>query len=154
MNKFILILLLTSASICVYGQTSNNLTLGSLYSNLSGLNAELSYSKQFTNRVGIIGRLAYNFNESYGVRGGLFYRFISIEFLNIDFGAEYNYDRHKNSNINDEIISSNLEFPLTISYMVSKSFELYGGISSNINLNDSEPNRLADNLRLGVTYKW
>lgn len=154
MNKYILILFLTSASICVHGQTSNNLSVGSLYSNLSGLNAELSYSKQITNRVGIIGRLAYNVNKSYGLRGGLFYRFINKDFLKVDFGSEYNYDRHKNVSTNDEIVSSNIEFPITISYRLSENFDLYGGISNSINLNDSEPNRLVDNLRLGVTYKW
>ena len=154
MNKFILIFFITPLAICLHGQTTKNLSLGSLYSNLSGLNSELSYSNPLTNNVGLVGRLAYNFDKSYGARAGLSYRLIKSNFLNLDFGAEYNYERHKVDKLNDAIVSSNLEFPLTLSYILSSNFELYGGISSSINLNDAETNRFVDNLRLGISYKW
>lgn len=138
----------------LHAQLSKNLSFGVLHSNLSGLNAELSYSNPLTNKVGITARYAYNLNKSYGIRGGLFYRIMTNKPLNLDFGVEYNYDRLRFNKLSEEVVSRNLEFPLTVSFSISNRYELYGGISSSINLNDSETNRLADNLRLGIRYKW
>lgn len=154
MKFLFLVLVVTSFAVSLQGQISNKFSSGMLYSNLSGLNAELSYSQKITQKIGISGRIAYNFIESYGLRGGIFYKLLNHRFFDINFGAEYNYDRHKIQNLNNEIISKNLEFPLTIKYNINNSFGLYGGISSSINLNDAETNRFLDNLRFGIAYKW
>ena len=156
MTKLYLVLLMTSISVCLIGQqASKNLSLGTLYSNLSGINAELGYSQQIISKVGITGKIAYNFVESYEVRGGLFYRLLDHESFSLDLGTEYNYSRHGSSKaLASTIKSSNLEFPLTVSYEFNNNFGLYGGLASSLNLNDTEPNRFIDNLRLGIRYKW
>ena len=138
----------------INGQSKNNILLGTLYSNLTGLNVELSYSRPLSHKIGYIGRFAYNLNRSYSLRAGLFYHLINNKYMNLDFGLEYNYDLHGHPVLIDKIVSHNLEVPLTFTYKLNNRIGIYGGVSGGINLNDAESNRVIDNLRLGVKYQW
>ncbi len=143
-----------SLSCGMKGQSTNNISIGALYSELSGLNTELSYSKLIAGRIGLTARAAYNYHESYSLRGGIFYRLLKHQNFGLDFGLEYSYDRHKFNDFADEVTSHNLNLPLTLGYKFSESFGLYGGLSGNINFNNSESNRVIDILRLGIQYNW
>ncbi len=154
MKNLVFILFLMFVCHCLHGQNSNNISTGGLYSNLSGLNGELSYDKLLTTKIGFKGRFAHNFKKSYGIRSGLFYRLIDYKSFDLDFGVEFNFERHKSGDFNNKISSTNVEFPLTVSYSINDKFGLFGETSSSVNLNDTESNRLIDNLRLGLKYRW
>lgn len=152
MKSYIIVLFFVSLSVGLHGQTSRNLAIGTLYSDLMGITAELSYGHPISRNIGLVGRVSYNSIESYGVRGGLYYRLLNRNPISLDLGAEYNYDRHASRNLHDPIVSRNIEFPLTLNLRISNSLDLYGGIASSVNINNSESNRIVDSFRLGIKY--
>lgn len=138
----------------ISGQSENTISFGALYSNLTGLNVEVSYSGLLSYNINYIGRFAYNLNRSYSIRAGLFYRLINNKYINLDFGLEYNYDLHGHPILTEKIVSHNIELPLTLTYKLNNKIGIFGGVSGSINVNDTESNRVIDNLRLGVNYHW
>lgn len=138
----------------IYGQSKNTILFGPLYSNLTGLNVELSYARQLKYKLGYMGRLAYNLNSSFSIRTGLYYSLMENKYTNLDFGLEYNYDIHRHPVSMYKLASHNLELPLTLTYKLNNKIGIYGGVSGSINLNDTESNKVIDNLRMGVEYKW
>lgn len=140
----------------VSGQSKSELSLGPNFSGLLGLTLETSYKHLITERIGVVGRVAYNFDRNYNLRAGLglSYRVIDYKGGRLDAGLEYNFDKFKNTDQRSEGSSHNIEIPLTVSFNMSPRYRLFAGAAAAINLNNFESSELIDVLRVGVTYTW
>lgn len=144
-----------------YSMNAQSISLNAMYSELSGPNIEIGYKQLMTNRMGISGRAAYWPNtNSYGYRGGLFYRFMKTKHFDIDLGAEYSFS-HIKSNISEtEIKSHNIEIPLSVNVRLNDHYYITGGLSSRLHLKHNKKfkvigkNQAISNIRLGIQYRW
>jgi len=155
--KYFLISLLVIVSAVnqgLFAQNNAQLSIGSLYSDFAGLNVELGAKKTVVLNLGLTARLSSNFNSFYGIRTGLNYQLLSKNKLNLDLGLEYALELFHPVENTENIWSHNLEIPLILNYDLSPKYSLYGGVTSSFNLNEYEPHRYIDNLRIGISYKW
>lgn len=154
MRNLVCIVVMIFTSQHLQGQNANALSIGGLYSDLTGLNVELSYDNFSTKRIGFTGRIAHNSKKSFGIRSGLYYRLLDSKSFDLDFGLEFSFEQHNSDILDDKISSTNIEFPTTLNYSINSRYGVFAGASSSVNLNDTESNRIIDNVRLGVKYRW
>lgn len=154
MKYFNVIILFVTFSCFSYSQNSLHPSIGVNYSGLTGLNLEFSNEVILYKNLFAVGRISYNFQESYGFRVGAGFNLLSNDRFKVRLGAEYNYDIHNNSKSDFKIRSKNIEFPIGVNYSVKNNLGIYLGIAPAININNQTGDGVIRVIRTGVTYKF
>lgn len=147
---FSIILLHTGLS----GQ-KNGIGLNFIHNDYSGLNAELRYDRQLSNRWIVGGSVSTSFQNVTSYRFGVKYKALEIGKFSFHSGLDYSiiYSNHK---LDSELHTFRfLEVPLDFRYKLSDTYSISVGASFSSPIKSySYKTHLLNNLRLGVIKKF
>ena len=158
--KFIVTLLLF-LPLLVSGQEltlpkNNQVAVGILFSEFSGLKLDLMYERVINKKhfLSIAGNS--NFRGSYGMRVGYKYSILDYKKFKFLIGIDFRMENYKSSASPSTMLKvRNLEFPFEIRYALNEKYSLLGGISTATSLIETDTeNYFINNMKVGFLYKF